>query len=598
MCNRYNWYSGKALERYKVRRYIEFVAVENKCEIASNYDYVKRIFEQLVKEKFVTSILVIPGTSANSAISEYDDESTCFSVDYNYKNNGKDNIWNLFFQFGTYDERLQLQISISSDTYTLDIDDDYLEKLKLSIKQMIVHDWVDIIWLMDEDSQCLSESIYPDVYSVENLLRRLINSVMVKVYGTKWWDLFVPYSIKMKHRNRLAGYKSVVPGFNNVDEKLMSIDIDDLFSIVTLERTKWNPKFEDEVSSQLNGMLPENKTKIIEILKGQMEKEISLWDKRFSKYLPESFKENFQIFEMYRNHIAHNKLIDRSAYRKIKEAANTISDNVKEAIKKSDEDILSAEDKIIAEREKEEYFQMLDECERENKKNDTGVNIRTAEEIQELLSDSVGEVISFLSESLYFREDIKFKTGEYDKCGQTAFEVISKINEETICVTVDFDLCDDEGTESSAILQYDDEKTSIRYINGEVEYDWNQGLYMPVIQDELYKNDVETAKELILEYINEITDIKGKAHAACEEAIMCGDTPPIAGYVECEECGEYEISVDDEFAPIGTCLNCGYKNSVFICDRCGSWFNTNIEGRYEEGGVTLCQNCLDDIMGE
>ena len=216
MCNRYNWYSGKALERYKVRRYIEFVAVENKCEIASNYDYVKRIFEQLLKEKFVTSILVIPGTSANSAISEYDDESTCFSDDYNYKNNGKDNIWNHIFQFGTYDERLQLQISISSDTYTLDIDDDYLEKLKLSIKQMIVHDWVDIIWLMDEDSQCLSESIYPDVYSLENLLRRLINSVMVKVYGTKWWDLFVPYSIKMKHRNRLAGYKSVVPGFNNV----------------------------------------------------------------------------------------------------------------------------------------------------------------------------------------------------------------------------------------------------------------------------------------------------------------------------------------------------------------------------------------------
>lgn len=580
-----------------MRRYVEFVAVENTCDITSNYDYVKKIFGQLEKD-FVDSVLVRPGMPASSAISECDNDSTCFSVDYNHVYNEKNNLWNLFFQFGTYDERLQLKICISSDTYILDITDDYLEKLKLSIKQMIVHDWVDIIWLMDADSQCLSESIYPDLYSVENLLRRLINSVMVKVYGTKWWDLFVPYSIKLKHRNRLVGYKSVVPGFDNVDEKLMSIDIGDLFSIVTLERTKWNPKFEEEISSQLNGMILENKDKIIEILKKQMEKEISLWDKWFSKYLPESFKSNFKIFEMYRNHIAHNKLIDRSAYRKIKEMTKTISDNINQAIKKSDEDILSAEDRIMAEREKEEYLEMLDECERENKKNDTGVNIRTTDEIQELLSDSVGEVVSSLSENLYFREDIKFKTGEYDKGGQTAFEVTSKINDETIYVTIDFDICEDEGAESLVFLKYGDDETTIRYINGEVEYDADQGLYMPIIQDELSQKDIENAKELILEYIDEITNIKEKAHAACDEALLFGYNQPIGEYVECEECGECEISVDDEFAPIGTCLNCGCKNSVSVCDRCGNWFNTNLEGYYEEDGVSLCQNCIDDLEEE
>lgn len=579
-------------------KYVEFVAVENNCNITSNHDYVNTIFDCLIKEGFVGSILVRPGMLASSAISECDDESTCFSVDYSYVSNGKNNIWNLFFHFGTYDERLQLQISISSDTYILDITDDYLEKLKLSIKQIIVRDWVDIIWLMDEDSQCLSEKVYPELYSVENLLRRLINSVMVKVYGTNWWNLFVPYSIKQKHSNRLAGYKSVVPGFNNVDEKLMSIDIGDLFSIVTLERTKWNPKFEDEINSQLNGMLPENQDKIIETLKKQMEKEISLWDKWFSNYLPESFKNNFKIFEMYRNHIAHNKLIDRSAYRRIKEVTMIIGDNVKEAIRKSDEDILSTEDKATAEREKEEYIEMLDECERENKKNDTGVNIRTDDEIRDLLSYSVEEVISFLSENLYFREDIKFETGEYDKSGQTAFEVISKINDEIINVTVDFDICEDEGAESSVILKYGDDETSIRYINGEVEYDWNQRLYMPITQDELFEKDIEIAKKKILEYINEITDIKGKAHAACREAIMLKGTPPIAEFIECEECGEFEISVDSAFAPIGICLNCGCKNNIDICDKCDSWFNVNLEGRYEEGGDSLCQNCLDDLENE
>ena len=504
----------------------------------------------------------------------------------------------MFFQYGTFDERLQLKVTISSDTYVISVEDDYLEKLKLSIKDIIVGDWADIIWLMDEDSQCLSESIYPDLYSAENSLRRLISSVMVKVYGTKWWDVFVPFSIKNKHTSRIRGYKSVVPGFQNVDEKLMSIDVGDLFSIITLERKVWKPKFDDEISSQLNGMLQEKPNKIIEILKKQMEKEISLWDKWFSKYLPESFKSDFKQFETYRNHIAHNKLIDRSAYRKIRDIVKTIRDNIDGAIKKSEKDILSAEDKIMAEHEKEEYLLMLEECERENKENDAGVSIRTNNEIHDLLHDAVEEVMSFLSESLCFREDVEIQSGEYDKDNQIAFEVVSKITEEKISIAVEYLICDDEGVESTVSLSYGDENSYISYTNGEVEYDQDQGLYMPITQDKLSQNDVEMAKEAILAYINDITDIKEKAHDACYKAIKNGDIPPIDDCIECEECGENEIVIDDEFAPEGTCLNCGYKNSISQCDRCGNWFNTNLEGEFEEGVVSLCQCCIDDIEEE
>lgn len=100
-----------------------------------------------------------------------DDEETCFSIEYNSVTDKKKNIWNLVFQYGTFDGRLQLKVTISSDTYVISVEDDYLEKLKLSIKDIIVDDWGDIIWLMDADSQCLSESIYPDLYSAENSLR-------------------------------------------------------------------------------------------------------------------------------------------------------------------------------------------------------------------------------------------------------------------------------------------------------------------------------------------------------------------------------------------------------------------------------------------
>lgn len=581
-----------------MNRYVEFIAVENTSGITDYYDYVESIFNKLVAEGCVSATAVSPRIVPASFILECDEEPTSFSIKYNREDDGKSDSWKLLFKFGTYYGNLQLQISILSDTYIVTVEDPFLEKLKLAIKQSIIHDWVEIIWLIDEDSQCLSESIYPDLYTVENSLRRLINSVMVKAYGTKWWDLFVPYSIKEKHRSRLAGYKSMIPGFNNVDEKLMSIDIGDLSTILTLEKKKWDPKFEDELNSLLNGMSLQKTEKIMEILNKQMKVETSLWDQWFSKYLPGSFKADFKKFELYRNHIAHNKLIDRSAYRKIKEISELISNNLKDAIKKAEADILSAEDKIIVEREREEYLQLLEECERENKENDAGVKIRNTDEIRGLLSDAVEEVISFLSEKLCFREDIEIQTGEYNEKGYTALEITSKINDEMISVSIDFEINDEEGAESLATLQYGDKETYINYTNGEVEYDPEQGLYMPRTQDELSAEDIENAKESILEYINDITDIKGKAHEACYLAVRDGNSSPIAEGVECEECGECEISVDEEFAPIGTCLNCGCKNNISMCDRCEEWFNTDSDGMYEEYGASLCQNCLDEFEEE
>lgn len=579
-------------------KYIEFVAVENKINIVDKYDYVKIIFDKIVDAGFVSTIAVTPGTTTVSAITEYDEESTCFLANFNSLENGKSNVWKIYFQFGTFDNRLHLQISISSDTYVIAIEDDYLERLKLFIKQTVIREWIDIIWLLDVDSQCLSEGIYPDIYSVENMLRRLINSVMVKVYGIQWWDLFVPYSIREKHKSRLAGYKSAVSGFCNVDEKLMSIDIGDLFTIVTLERTKWSPNFDDEISSQLSGMLQEKPDKIIELLKKQLVKEVSLWDKWFSKYLPESFKSDFKNFEIYRNHIAHNKLIDRSAYRKIKEVINALRKNIEGAIKRAEAGILSAEDKLIVEREREEYFQMMEECERENKENDAGVSIRAYDEIEDMLSYSVSEVISYLSASLCFREDIEIQMGDYGE-GQIAFSVTSKITEDVIYVKVSYDICDEEGSDSSVTLSYgDEESVSICYKNGEVEFDSEQGLYMPISQDGIFESDVEDAKQEILEYINDITDIKAKAYFATDSIVKDGGEPPVNEDMECSECGENEISVNDSFAPVGTCLNCGCVNHAVICDQCGSWFNADIEGLYEEDGAVICQNCIDEIDNE
>lgn len=150
-----------------------------------------------------------------------------------------------------------------------------------------------IIWLIDRDSECLSVELYPRIYKTENLMRELINEVMTKQYGISWWDSFVSANIKEKHSKRLAEYKSKVPAFNNVDERLMSIDIDDLSDLITLKRYKWSPVFDEKISCQLNGVQKYDDSIIRELLLRQRSVEADLWQEQFSRYLPDDFPNGF-----------------------------------------------------------------------------------------------------------------------------------------------------------------------------------------------------------------------------------------------------------------------------------------------------------------
>lgn len=75
----------------------------------------------------------------------------------------------------------------------------------------------------------------------------------------------------------------------------MSIDIDDLGALVQHKRYKWNPAYNDR----------------------------------------------YAVFTIDRNHIMHNKLIDRAAFKAIKESVEQIEQDLMEAIKKVQNEILS-----------------------------------------------------------------------------------------------------------------------------------------------------------------------------------------------------------------------------------------------------------------
>ena len=87
--------------------------------------------------------------------------------------------------------------------------------------------------------------------------------------------------------NTLKEYKAKIRSFNNVDDRLMSIDIDDLSRILTLVRYKWNPEYSEEINGLLNGVQKCVDSKLRGLLEEQRVEDVNLWKTHFSKYLPE-----------------------------------------------------------------------------------------------------------------------------------------------------------------------------------------------------------------------------------------------------------------------------------------------------------------------
>ena len=125
----------------------------------------------------------------------------------------------------------------------------------------------------------------------------------------------------------------------------MAIDIDDLGVIIKLQRYKWKPMFSERISKHLNGVQKYNEGIVQDELLKQRVVETDLWDEQFSKYLPEDFNDRYALFAKDRNHIMHNKVIDRVAFRTMKELIEQLERDITEAITNVQNEILSNEEK-------------------------------------------------------------------------------------------------------------------------------------------------------------------------------------------------------------------------------------------------------------
>lgn len=574
----------------KMNKLVKFVLINNTTKIKSYYDYLQGVFSNLQTKGVVDDVEVLCTND------ELEHEYIISLVDVGQVIERK---WTVFAEFGTFPLGMQLELNICSEDFEATVDSNCLEVLKLMIKDVLKSDWKNIVWLYDKDAEVLSTDLYARFFCVENNLRKLINEVLFRTYGLGWWERFSYAGIKNKYKSRMKGYKTVVDGFKNIDDHLLSVDVGDLFKIITFKRYSWKPQNDPAIEEAMNDPTDGNEHRIVELLKKQLVLDTDLWTLHFSKYFDADFETAFHTFELNRNHVAHNKILDRAAYRSIYKSITVIEEYLKKANETLNQELLSAEKKAAIEAQRQIEEAEYGEFIREWKESDGDISIRTNDEIMEMFAEALNEAHGDIVDALRFREDIEisellFDTTQYDG---VLFYIVSKVSSERWDILYNVSVDDSEGASSTLLLIADwldeNETTgskiigSIEYCNGEAEYNEDQGYYMPITADGIDTSDIQRFVVSTIELIDKnVRNFKEEADLLRLVRLKDGGDSPIAEGLVCWNCMDECICVDESIAECGTCLNCGEHTDVATCERCGTIF----EDEYYDK-IKLCPNC-------
>ncbi|ARC86224.1 hypothetical protein U732_3620 [Clostridium argentinense CDC 2741] len=600
---------------------VKFCMVNTKNSIENRKNYLENMMRKFVDSGDILEIVPyvfegpFGGNIQQSCMWAQDDS---FEYKIRHKENKKNVFFMISFSFETYDSSERLSIEISSKDYVVEVKDQksYLERLKEMMSKRLLADWEKCIWLYDRESEVFATELYPMIHRTENKMRHFINEVMIVIKGVDWWEKLVPKNIKAKlkksktkdstdsSKDKISTYKALAPAFRHVDEKMLLIDVGDLLSIITLKERKLSTINSTKINSIINGLEEFDFNAIQSELCKSAEVSLDLWQDCFSKYLSEAFINNFRKFEDNRNHIAHNKMINRQAFESIRDSIEVISDELDVAMNKFKTENLPQEIISIIEEaeaaEEQEYKDTLEEI----IETETGLTRRNRDEIIGMFDEYILEFYHSLESNFSFKADIEFSNFSgiiYQDEEQELFRVKYKITDDELIVCCKLDINDNWGDDSRLNLKWchgeHNVEYSIGYSNGDYEYNSEQGYYMPH-NDEVFEQELfEYAVNEIMEYIElNFQNMREIIDSTMYRIVKDGGNSPVAD-LYCYECGEEYICVDETIAKKGLCLNCGQMNDICECERCGNYY----EGRdsaYEDDEPRLCDICMKHYANE
>jgi len=233
-----------------------------------------------------------------------------------------------------YDEKLKIsckisQIETNPDTVNSAIivstsgESKQLEEFRINIIKYFKNERFDSIYILDDDiSKDFASTLYPEINSIENLLRKFLIQYFSTKLGPQWWDMIAD-SDKRKKVSQRKNVNSIffettkMDGKEEplVDNKAYLIDFDDLGDLI-YQTSAGNLTINDVIQKVEKC----NTIDELKDLKDNLQKNIK---KYFSEFEKIKFQEKWQTLKDTRNLVAHNSIIDRNTYDK---ALKSLSD--------------------------------------------------------------------------------------------------------------------------------------------------------------------------------------------------------------------------------------------------------------------------------
>ena len=502
------------------------------------------------------------------------------------------------YSIETYSKVQILIVEILSDSYDVKnlSKQSCLECLKHEIRKSVGH-FSNKYCLYDKQSQHYSELLYPLVYRVENSFRFYINEVFLKTFGSDWLERAVEKSLIDNRKNRIENTQRLSGKNADLHPFLLSLEVNDLIKLAQTKLRKWNPVFDQRIEDVIN---KKSRADLTTLLYSQCDIKIDIWDRFFAPFLGEDFLDDFHLFEKYRNQIAHNKLIEFDVFYRINELCNKLIEEVSTAyVKYSSFTISEEEQELINDIKSDLEIQEINEEEslRRIAEEESGVTVYNQHEIHDILLEICNDIKSTVEDLYWDRDDINIGEIVEKSSVQYKWEIIYSINSIILSIDFEFEIDNTPGAQSNIVVQIrindDTETFHISFSNGEYEFDQFQSCYLPLTEDGFSEPEVCSVKNYVCDKINmAFPNLKELADSKSYLESVGKDTSIVYPDVFCENCGEEYLCCDERVAEKGICLNCGTKNYIAFCSRCGLPIEA-YENEKSFDTSSLCDKCKE-----
>jgi len=510
--------------------------------------------------------------------------------------------------FSYQDAPIHLEVSIECTPNGDFLEEKYsklLEVLKRCIKDRFLKDWKRCTWIADEQSALLGTELFSEIYRTENNLRAFAATILIHSLGIDWIHRPGLEKYAESTEKQKDSFIQRIPEFSDINTEFYSMTLETLLEIIFKGEV-----FDDVIPvdwETYNNILRAAEHGRKDNVKGCLDKKriliCDIWEQLFKNCFvdPEKFKSDINAFTLDRNHVYHNKLITWSAYENFKKHIDAINKEIKEAAV-CYEEISPSEEfidmKTYEEEQQEESIESEKEYYRYRISSETGLEIRDSSEIFDMFIETLSNIHEIVYR--YYNLDEGFNVSEYsipakDKKSEV-FRVICNAAEASyISISSSITIDDDLGGISTLLIIASDAdgkeitRAQVDYTNGDgTEND--EGLMTPTLDSEYNDQEVERFIKELEGYITEdlnpyIRKLDCIAYERKETYGLVADFP-------CENCGKNYISTDEELAPLGTCIYCGYENEYRTCLSCGTIYGP------DEGDANFCPGCLDKIEKE